>query len=492
MINENEIHAEHSRSIPDSWEVVKLGEVCLLKNGFAFKSNEYKTEGIPIVRISDINDSVVSTDNAVRIEPDAEYEKYVVHKDEILVAMSGATTGKFGIFKGTTKVYQNQRVGKFYISEKNLLDNSFLYYLLHSLKRKILEDAYGGAQPNISSGKIQNLEIPLPPLPEQHRIVSKIEELFTELDKGIETLKTTQQQLKVYRQAVLKWAFEGRLNYDLSDSCDKHDGKPDNQKNQIHQKNHSTDNGELPEGWEIKTLGEIGNWKGGGTPSKSNPLYWNKGTIPWVSPKDMKSRIIRNTEDKITVEAISNSSAKIIPKWSILFVVRSGILRRTFPVALNEHEVTVNQDIQALTPFQDLPDYVYWFVVSSGDEIRRKCAKDGTTVESIESSLLKNFPIPIPAKNEQTKIVQAIEFRLSVCDKMEETIENTLQQAEALRLSILKKAFEGKLVPQDINDESATKLLERIKALRQAQGKQGKEKRKDNSVRKVSLNSAAK
>jgi type I restriction enzyme, S subunit len=307
------------------------------------------------------------------------------------------------------------------------------------------------------------LPIPLPPLPEQSRIVAKIEELFSSLDKGIENLKIAQQQLKVYRQAVLKWALEGKLT------------------------NENVVDGELPEGWMRKTLREIGKWTGGGTPSKQNKLFWENGNIFWVSPKDMKSKVIIDTIDKITRDAIDHSSAKLIEKGSVLFVVRSGILRRTLPIAKTQTMVTVNQDIQALTPEVDLSDYIYWCVRAFNNDIRNKCSKDGTTVESIESSLLKNYPIPLPPLPEQYCIVAEIESRLSVCDKIEESIEQSLKQSEALRQSILKKAFEGKLVPQDPSDEPASVLLERICAERALREARPENSRKAQGSQRVSI-----
>jgi type I restriction enzyme S subunit len=202
----------------------------------------------------------------------------------------------------------------------------------------------------------------------------------------------------------------------------------------------------LPKGWIIKKFNDIGSWKGGGTPSKSRKDFWEKGNVLWVSPKDMKSQTIKDTIDKITYDAIENSSTKLIPKGSVLFVVRSGILRRTLPIALTICDVTVNQDLQAFTPSKVMPEYVYWYVSAKNDDIRKNCSKDGTTVESIESTLLKNYSIPICTREEQHLIVSELESKLTVCDKIEETISQSLQQAETLRQSILKKAFEGKLV----------------------------------------------
>ncbi len=107
---------------------------------------------------------------------------------------------------------------------------------------------------------------------------------------------------------------------------------------------------ELPEGWVWARLGDLGRWSGGGTPSKSKATYWMNGTIPWVSPKDMKTEIVGNSEDWITEDAVENSSTKRVPARSILMVVRSGILSHTFPIAVCDREVTLNQDMRALIP----------------------------------------------------------------------------------------------------------------------------------------------
>ena len=121
----------------------------------------------------------------------------------------------------------------FKILDEKILNNQFLFYQINSLKRQIEKDAYGGAQPNISSSKIEQMQITLPPLQEQQEIVAKIEELFSELEKGKEELLTAQAKLKTYRQSLLKSAFEGRLtNENLKDD-------------------------ELPKGWEVRKLGEV-------------------------------------------------------------------------------------------------------------------------------------------------------------------------------------------------------------------------------------------
>jgi len=162
------------RSLPICWEETELGEILFLKNGFAFKSNSYQNVGTPVIRISDIQNGVVTTEFSVRIIGSEEFNNYSVNKGDILMAMSGATTGKFGIYKANESAFQNQRVGNFRLYSDELVDKKFIFSLLGNLKREIEKKAYGGAQPNISAKNIENLKFNLPPLPEQNQIVAKI------------------------------------------------------------------------------------------------------------------------------------------------------------------------------------------------------------------------------------------------------------------------------------------------------------------------------
>jgi type I restriction enzyme S subunit len=165
---------------------------------------------------------------------------------------------------------------------------------------------------------------------------------------------------------------------------------------------------DFPESWQLSTLADVGEWKGGGTPSKAKPAYW-KGEIPWVSPKDMKSDIIRFSEDSINEIAISESSASLIPAGAILVVTRSGILRHTLPLAVAGRNLAINQDLKAITVRPGIENsYVFQYMKSNSQDILDSCMKSGTTVESIETSQLKNFPIPIPPLPEQKKIAEIL------------------------------------------------------------------------------------
>jgi type I restriction enzyme, S subunit len=412
----------NKNQLPKNWKWVKLGEVGRIETGTTpSKGNsEYYGNEIPFFKPTDLRqgiNTILASDNLSKL---GFVKTRRLPKNSILVTCVGATIGKTGLIK--VEGASNQQINSIIPEEE--YNPKFVFYQIisHSFQNQIKDNASSTTLPILNKSKFQQLNFITTRKDFQNSIVSKIEELFSELDKGIENLRIAQQQLKTYRQSILKWAFEGKLT------------------------NEKVKEGELPKGWKLQKLNDIGGWKGGGTPSKANKAFWQNGNILWVSPKDMKSKVIHDTIDKITSDAIENSSTNLISRGSILFVVRSGILRRTLPVAITICDVTVNQDLQAFTPKGVLPNYVYWYVQAKNEEIRRDCSKDGTTVESIESSLLKNYLIPICSGEEQHNIVQAIESRLSVADKMEEGIIQSMQQTEVLRQSILKKAFEGKLV----------------------------------------------
>jgi type I restriction enzyme S subunit len=408
--------------IPKHWQLKKLGDVCHTTSGGtpSRQKSSYYIGNIPWVKSGELDKGLIlDTEEKISEEAVKNSSAKIFPKGTLLIALYGATIGKLA-FLGVDAA-TNQAICGIFKNEN--IDSSYLYHFLFYKKPNLVKQGIGGAQPNINQGILKNLDLPIPPLPEQHQIVAKIEELFSELENGKQQLQIAQQQLKVYRQSLLKFAFEGRLT------------------------NKYVKEGELPKGWKWVKLSDLGSWKGGGTPSKQVNKYWENGNNLWVTSKDMKIGVINDSINKITDEAILNSSANRIPKGAILFVMRSGILRHTFPVAIAGKELTVNQDLQTLNPNGlATSEFIYWFIRAFNNEIRQKCSKDGTTVESIESNTLKSYQFILPPLKEQQHIVEELESKLTVCDKIAETISQSLQQAETLRQSILKKAFEGKLI----------------------------------------------
>ncbi len=201
--------------------------------------------------------------------------------------------------------------------------------------------------------------------------------------------------------------------------------------------------------WTIEKLGALGVWSGGGTPSKSNPAFWEGGTIPWVSPKDMKFVSIDDSQDHITESAVKGSATKILPKGSLLVVTRSGILQHSLPVATNSRDVTLNQDIKALTPKDGFDvKYLYFALRRFGRDILHKCCKAGTTVQSIEFPRLKDFEIPIAPLPEQRRIVARIEELFSHLDAGVAALRHAKAQLQRYRQSVLTAAVTGQLTQE--------------------------------------------
>jgi type I restriction enzyme S subunit len=199
----------------------------------------------------------------------------------------------------------------------------------------------------------------------------------------------------------------------------------------------------VPAGWEAVPVGELGDWRGGGTPSKANPEYW-LGEIPWVSAKDMKVYSLRDTQDHITQQAVEESSTTVVGAGTVLLVARSGILKHTLPVAVTQVPAAINQDLKALTVGPGiLPDYVAWAFRSLSQSILQSYTKSGTTVQSIEFERFKQFRVPIAPLVEQERIVAAIEEQFSRLDAAVDSMNRARARIGVLQRSLLNNLTHG-------------------------------------------------
>lgn len=388
--------------------------------------------------------------------------------------------------------------------------NEFVYYYLKSAKKTAEDMASGTTFKELSGTVFGQLPVPLPPLNEQKRIVAKIEELFSELDKGIESLKTAREQLKVYRQALLKYAFEGKLtaqwreeNKDKLETADallrriqaereqryqqqlkewqkalkkwEASGKKDRKPPKPSQPKHLppltpeelADLPQLPEGWAWVRSGELFEFVTSGSRGWA-AHYSDVGALfIRITNMDFDSLVLDLRADKVQhvnpPEGAEGFRTRV-KKGDFLFSI-TGFLGM-FAIAPELEDAYVNQHIALARPLSGFEKkYVGYYVTSQSggihylNRLTKGAVKAGLGLDDIRS-----FPVPMCSIAEQNAIIEVLEARLSMIAELGTTIDNALQQSEVLRQSILKKAFSGQLVPQDPNDEPASVLLERIRA----------------------------
>ena len=201
----------------------------------------------------------------------------------------------------------------------------------------------------------------------------------------------------------------------------------------------------IPAHWSTAPIKHTSAICGGGTPSKDRLDFWG-GNIPWVSPKDMKSERIRLTQDYITDLGVEYSSVKVIKPGALLVVVRSGILQHKIPVAINDIEVTLNQDLKALHFKKELNvDYVRYLILGSQKSLLRLWTKQGATVESVEIDYLQNTHIPVPPIKEQNEIADFLNKTLVKYDNLKNKTSHQITLLKERRTSLISHAVTGKI-----------------------------------------------
>jgi type I restriction enzyme S subunit len=197
--------------------------------------------------------------------------------------------------------------------------------------------------------------------------------------------------------------------------------------------------GEIPAQWDVTRLKFLADFTGGGTPSKDNLEYWD-GEVPWVSPKDMKAGRVTETQNQITPKAVDESSTRLVEPGSVLIVVRSGILKHTIPVATNEVEVALNQDLKAVTPKEGLHSrYLTYLIEGRNDTLLLKWTKSGTTVESLEQERISNTQIPFPSFDEQCAIAAYLDRETERIDALIEKKKQLIDLLEEKRTALISR-----------------------------------------------------
>ena len=398
--------------IPTGWAWCKWGDISLSVQ-YGYSAPAVQAGHIRMVRITDIQDGHINWDSVPYCQIEAtKIPRYKLQKNDILFARTGGTVGKSHLITETPldAVYagylvRTQCASGISPQYAKLFLESELYW------EQLKVGMVATAQPNFNGEKLSSMILPLPPFSEQKRIVARVEELFKiadSLDEAADGLEKVEKRLD---KKILDLAIRGKLvPQDPSDEPASELLKRfASTSHKSPCKNHETPIEPpfaTPESWEWVKLKDLGVFCGGHTPSMSNPNFWG-GDVLWVSSKDMKSKYITDTQMKVS--RLGAEELKILKPGTLLMCTRSGILRRTFPIAIAKRELTINQDQRALIlHLPEMAEYIYVALKSLEPAILLTYKKAGTTVESIIWDKFIDLPIPLPPLGEQKRIVAKV------------------------------------------------------------------------------------
>lgn len=399
-------------NIPKHWQVKKLGEVCQFTQGIQIEVNKQKDyqfeNSVRFLRIIDFT----QTGEPPRYIENPGY-RYLLKKGEIAMVRYGTVgfvcIGKEGaIANNLFKINHNQEINSKYLI--NFLQSLFF---LSKLETK------GATMQALSFGLIKPIPIPIPPLPEQLVLVSKIEELLSDLENGKQQLLTAQQQLKVYRQSLLKAAFTSTTLSDRNTIFKDYILKDVTQKIQIG-----------PFGTQLHKEDYIENG------------------VPLINPMHILDGKIEANFSYSIKEEKRNSLPNYILEEGDVIMGRRGEMGRCGLVTNKEKGWFCGTGSLYFRPLKEKLNSRFLFYYLTSQPIKKYLNDNagGTTMANLNLKIVNEIPISLPSLKEQQQIVEILESKLTVCEKIEETISQSLLQTETLRQSILKKAFEGKLV----------------------------------------------
>ncbi|MDI7268434.1 MAG: restriction endonuclease subunit S [Myxococcota bacterium] len=475
------------RAVPPSWVVVQLDRIADVRLGKTPAKERYRDTGSHrIVKFRDIAAGRVDWTASARAFVDGSagstHDLVPVMAGDILATASAHASEHIGKKTAHVDFLPSGYDGVYVVGEllrvrchRLTLDHAprFVFYFLSSeMGYRAIQARVRGV--HLIGREACRIEVPFAPLAEQHRIVDAVDQHLTRLDASVAALRRVQEKLKTYRASVLKAACEGRLvpteaelarqegrGYETAGEILARLGVPAQLRDVPYLPN-------LPEGWVAARVGDLGDVVTGSTPPTGNPAHYG-GDIPFVTPTDLDAGYqVRLGRSGLT--ASGEARCRPVPPRSVLVTCIGATIGKT---GLGRVRLATNQQVNAIVPAESAgvaAEWVFWVVCSRHGQEWIRANASATTLPILKKSRFEQLPVPLPPLAEQHRIVGEVERRFSVVEKLETVVETGLERAERLRQAILKRAFEGKLVPQDPNDEPASVLLERIRAERAAAG----------------------
>lgn len=428
----------NKNKLPKNWIWVELGDILETTSGGtpSRERPDYYNGAIPWVKSGELNYNIIlKTEESITEDALSNSSAKLFPKGTLLIALYGATVGRLA-FLGIGASTNQAVCGIF--QNKNIVIK-FIYYCLMNQYSYLISLSAGGAQPNISQTIIKKINVPLPPFNEQNRIVLKLDELLSELEKGKEQLQTSLGQLKVYKQSILKHVFDGKWTETHANNKDK------------------------KYEWLSATLQEVCSEITDG--SHFSPKANSKG-YPYITVKDIKNdridfenslRISKDDFDKLVYNGCKPN------KGDVLFS-KDGTVGKVSLIDYEKEFVVLSSIAILRTNTLKIESRLLFYALKSTHFLNQALdQKKGVAIRRIILRDLKSLKLRYPKeKKVQHKLIGYLDSTFEAIESLENDLSIKVTQSEVLKQSLLQKAFEGKLVEQDSNDVPAVKLLERI------------------------------
>jgi type I restriction enzyme, S subunit len=385
----------------DGWTTVKIGDVCSVVAGQSPKGSNYNEmgEGLPFYQGKKHFGAIFLCEPTIwttQITKEA-FPGDILMSVRAPVGPINLTNKKVCIGRGLGAIRAGKNVDRMYL----------FYFLL--FKQKDIRGNEGAVFASINKNQIKDIELPLPPLPEQKRIVAILDEAFAGIEKAMANTEKNLANARELFDSYLFFIFTACAN-----------------------------------NWKTRELGQVCNIVGGGTPSKNNSAFYD-GDIPWATVRDMRKPILSRTEFCITQEAVQSSSTNIIPADNVIIATRVGLGK----VCLINQDTAINQDLRGIIPKSKELDVNYLFRWLQS--VSRKIEDEGTgaTVKGVKLPFIKSLSIPLPPLSEQVIIVEQLNDLDHGTQRLQSIYQQKLTALAELKQSLLQKAFSGELTADE-------------------------------------------
>lgn len=420
--------------IPESWMWVRLGDLFQHNTGKALNSTNRDGTSLTYITTSNLYWNKFELESLKEMFfTDTEVEKCTVKKGDLLVC-EGGDFGRAAIWESDENIRIQNHIHR--LRAYSAVCTKFFYYLFYLYKHAGWIGGKGIGIQGLSSKAIHVIVFPLPPLAEQKRIVAKIEELLPYIDRYEQAWSKLEQFNSRFpedmKKSLLQYAIQGKLVEQRPE-----EGTAEELFAQIQQEKQRliaekkikkgkplpeiTEDEkpfDIPESWKWVRLVELGFFSSGKTPDMTNRLFWDNGTVNWMTSKDMKDKFLSESQMKITPTAAQEMT--IYEAGTLLMVVRSGILKRMLPLCVLTQKSTINQDLKAYSLFcNDMSKYVYYMLKALEPSILFNYTKRVTTVDSLKfDEFSRQMLVPLPPLAEQKRIAEKLEQLLPLCERL--------------------------------------------------------------------------